>query len=58
MTLSPDTSRDRFVADLSGAFPVNRFLAGSLFGAGNPFFAPSPAIGSPVGAEGVKGPKG
>jgi hypothetical protein len=33
------------------------FAAGSLFGAGKPFFVPSPAIRFAERAEGVKGPK-
>jgi hypothetical protein len=33
------------------------FAAGSLFGAGRPFFVPSPAIRFAERAEGVKGPK-
>jgi hypothetical protein len=33
------------------------FFAGSLFGAGKPFFVPSPAIRFAERAEGVKGPK-
>jgi hypothetical protein len=33
------------------------FVAGSLFGAGKPFFVPSPAIRFAERAEGVKGPK-
>jgi hypothetical protein len=33
------------------------FLGGSLFGAGKPFFVPSPAIRFAERAEGVKGPK-
>jgi hypothetical protein len=33
------------------------FGAGSLFGAGKPFFVPSPAIRFAERAEGVKGPK-
>ena len=33
------------------------FSDGSLFGAGRPFFVPSPAIRFPERAEGVKGPK-
>jgi hypothetical protein len=33
------------------------FVASSLFGAGRPFFAPSPAIRFAERAEGVKGPK-
>jgi hypothetical protein len=33
------------------------FVAGSLFGAGRPFFVPSPAIRFAERAEGVKGPK-
>jgi hypothetical protein len=33
------------------------FFAGSLFGAGKPFFVASPAIGFAERAEGVKGPK-
>ena len=33
------------------------FAESSLFGAGKPFFIPSPAIRSPERAEGVKGPK-
>ena len=32
-------------------------FAGSLFGAGKPFFIPSPAIGFAERAEGGKGPK-
>ena len=50
----------RFAHDLYGAFPVKwSFLvfAGSLFGAGKPFFVPSPAIRFAERAEGVKGPK-
>ena len=46
--------------DLYGAFPVKwcfRFIASSLFGAGRPFFVPSPAIRFAERAEGVKGPK-
>jgi hypothetical protein len=31
--------------------------ASSLFGAERPFFVPSPALGFPERAEGVKGPK-
>ncbi len=33
------------------------FVGGSLFGAGKPFFVPSPAIRFAERAEGVKGPK-
>jgi len=33
------------------------FVVGSLFGAGKPFFVPSPAIRFAERAEGVKGPK-
>ena len=47
-------------SNLYGAFPVKwSFLvfAGSLFGAGKPFFVPSPAIRFAERAEGVKGPK-
>jgi len=33
------------------------FAISSLFGAGRPFFVPSPAIRFPERAEGVKGPK-
>src|SRR5690349_135680 len=33
------------------------FAAGSLFGAGMPFFIPSPAIRFAERAEGIKGPK-
>ena len=33
------------------------FTERSLFGAGGPFFIPSPAIRFPERAEGVKGPK-
>jgi len=33
------------------------FVAGSLFGAGRPFFVPSPTIRFAERAEGVKGPK-
>jgi hypothetical protein len=33
------------------------FAESSLFGAGGPFFIPSPAIRFPERAEGVKGPK-
>jgi hypothetical protein len=47
--------------DLYGAFPVKSVVLGlsdsSLFGAGRPFFVPSPAIRFPERAEGVKGPK-
>jgi hypothetical protein len=32
-------------------------FSGSLFGAGKPFFVPSPAIRFAERAEGVKGPK-
>ena len=63
-----DTQRRRegpakvgFATDLYGAFPVKRLFLGfahsSLFGAGKPFFVPSPAIRLPERAEGVKGPK-
>src|SRR5438552_17786249 len=44
-------------SNLYGAFSVKWsfwFFAGSLFGAGRPFFVPSPAIRLPQGAEGVK----
>src|SRR6516162_4640045 len=47
-------------SNLYGAFPVKLyfwFVAGSLFGAGKPFFVPSPAIRFAERAEGVKGPK-
>jgi len=47
-------------SNLYGAFPVKScfwLVAGSLFGAGKPFFVPSPAIRSAERAEGVKGPK-
>ena len=47
-------------SNLYGAFPVKwsfGLLAGSLFGAGKPFFVPSPAIRFAERAEGVKGPK-
>jgi hypothetical protein len=47
-------------SNLYGAFPVKwSFLvfAGSLFGAGKPFFVPSPAVRFAERAEGVKGPK-
>ena len=33
------------------------FVGGSLFGAGKPFFVPSPALRFAERAEGVKGPK-
>jgi hypothetical protein len=33
------------------------FVVGSLFGAGKPFFVPSPAIRFAERAQGVKGPK-
>ena len=33
------------------------FFAGSLFGAGKPFFVPSPAVRFAERAEGVKGPE-
>ena len=62
--------RDRFVDDsaLEGAgfelvwgffcqVVVFGFVVGSLFGAGKPFFIPSPAIRFAERAEGVKGPK-
>ena len=45
-------------SNLYGAFPVKPyfwFVAGSLFGAGKPFFVPSPAIRFAERAEGVKG---
>jgi hypothetical protein len=45
---------------LYGAFPVKWwfwFFAGSLFGAGKPFFVPSLAVRFAERAEGVKGPK-
>jgi hypothetical protein len=38
----------------SGCF---RFIGSFLFGAGGPFFIPSPTIRFPERAEGVKGPK-
>ena len=47
-------------SNLYGAFPVKpSFLVvvGSLFGAGKPFFVPSPTIRFAERAEGVKGPK-
>jgi hypothetical protein len=47
-------------SNLYGAFPVKWLflvLASSLFGAGKPFFVPSPAIRFAERAEGVKGPK-
>src|SRR5438445_9677670 len=47
-------------SNLYGAFPVKScfwLLGGSLFGAGKPFFIPSPAIRFAERAEGVKGPK-
>jgi hypothetical protein len=48
-------------SNLYGAFPVKWlflvFAESSLFGAGRPFFVPSPAIRFPKRAEGVKGPK-
>jgi hypothetical protein len=47
-------------SNLYGAFPVKQlfwFVAGSLFGAGKPFFVPSLAIRFAERAEGVKGPK-
>jgi len=47
-------------SNLYGAFPVKScfwFAVGSLFGAGKPFFVPSPAIRFAEGTEGVKGPK-
>jgi hypothetical protein len=49
----------RFSEFLEIGFPGTRssFRTGSLFGAGGPFFVPSPAFGIPERAEGVKGPK-
>ena len=50
----------RSLFDLYGAFSVKLYFwfgAGSLFGAGKPFFVPSPAIRFAERAEGVKGPK-
>ena len=47
-------------SNLYGAFSVKLyfwFVAGSLFGAGKPFFVASPAIRIADRAEGVKGPK-
>jgi hypothetical protein len=52
---------DPVLHDLYGAFSVKRLLLGfsasSLFGAGMPFFVPSPAVRFAERAEGVKGPK-
>ena len=42
---------------LSLSSGVFRFIASSLFGAGKPFFIPSPTVRFPERAEGVKGPK-
>src|SRR5947208_3367397 len=47
-------------SNLYGAFRVKwcfRFIASSLFGAGRPFFVPSPTIRFAERAEEVKGPK-
>ena len=47
-------------SNLYGAFPVKWLFwvaESSLFGAGKPFFIPSPAIRFAERAEGVKGPK-
>jgi len=50
----------KLASNLYGAFPVKWcfwFVVGSLFGAGKPFFIPSPAIRFAERAEGGKGPK-
>src|SRR5258708_18353545 len=48
-------------SNLYGAFPVKSlflvFAESSLFGAGRPFFVPSPGVRFAERAEGVKGPK-
>jgi hypothetical protein len=47
-------------SNLYGVFPVKRLFSvycSSLFGAGKPFFVPSPTIRFAERAEGVKGPK-
>jgi len=52
--------RNRWFADLYGAFPVKEFVFGFcrfFVRSGKPFFVPSPAIRFPERAEGVKGPK-
>src|SRR5271156_78177 len=63
-TFRADVNDDGSVAsadsNLYGAFPVKwSFLVccSSLFGAGKPFFIPSPTIRFAERAEGVKGPK-
>src|SRR6516162_9129336 len=53
-------SSGRWIRTCMGLFLSSRifwFVAGSLFGAGKPFFVPSPAIRFAERAEGVKGPK-
>jgi hypothetical protein len=55
-----DSPVEELDSNLYGAFPVKScfwFVGGSLFGAGKPFFVPSPAIRFAERAEGVKGPK-
>ena len=48
-------------SNLYGAFPVKSlflvFAESYLFGAGRPFFVPSPGVRFAERAEGVKGPK-
>jgi hypothetical protein len=54
------TAGGRRIRTCMGLFLSSRvfwFVAGSLFGAGKPFFVPSPAIRFAERAEGVKGPK-
>ena len=69
-TAMPEISEFRFAPDspvegsgfelvwgFSCQVVVLGFAESSLFGAGKPFFIPSPAIRFPERAEGVKGPK-
>jgi len=58
--IAPDSSLEGEGFELVGGFSCQAVVLGccrSLFGAGKPFFVPSPAIRSAERAEGVKGPK-
>jgi hypothetical protein len=52
-----EEARFELVWGFSCQVVVFGFVAGSLFGAGRPFFVPSPTIRFAERAEGVKGPK-
>ena len=53
----PGLRGGRLVWGFSCQVVIFWFAESSLFGAGRPFFVPSPAIRFPERAEGVKGPK-